>query len=332
MGREWRGRRASVRRDRVSGRGAALAHLVVKAASSGPVVVITSNLHGDECTGIGTCFRVAERLADTLLCGEVHLYPSLNPEGLARGSRGLPNDALDPNRAFPGSHRGTPARRHAGRIWSEVLSQRPDAVIDLHTDSGGAIPYAIVDRVVRGGDGGRLEARCVALAQASGLTVLHEYPTDRYVRFELDRSLPGALVNGPGVPAVTLEVGPRRRIDPESVALTTAATLGVLTELAMVELPASAHVSRLPGGPWRRESGPRATRAGLLLPALSTGTTFRRGQRLATVSTLDGEELEVLRAASDGVVVALPEAAHIEVGAACATVAVLDDEGSGSVT
>ena len=321
-----------VRRERVSGRGAALAHLVVKAASSGPVVVISSNLHGDECTGIGTCFQLAQRLADTLLCGEVHLYPSLNPEGLARGIRGLPTDALDPNRAFPGSLRGTPARRHAGRIWSELLSHRPDAVIDLHTDSGGAIPYAIVDRVVRGEQGGRLEARCLALARASGLTVLHEYPTERYVRFELDRSLPGALVNGPGVPAVTLEVGPRRRIDPESVALATAATLGVLTELALVELPATPPPSRLTGGPWRRESGPRATRAGILLPSLSTGTTFRRGQRLATVSTLDGEELEVLRAASDGVLVALPETAHIEVGATCATVAVLDQAGPGPVT
>lgn len=315
----------TLERGQVGGRGPALVHLGLRSPEPGPVAVVVANLHGDECTGIGAVLRLSRLLPTRLKRGEVHLYPSLNPEGLKRGSRGLPGDGLDPNRAFPGSSRGSLAQRHAARVWSELLRHRPDAVVDLHTDAGGAVPYAIVDRVVRGGRREELEARCQALAAASGLTVLREYPAERYLRYELDQSLPGALVNGPGVPAVTLEVGPRRRMDRASVELAVQATLGVLTAMGLVDAAAPAHASRLDGGPWRRESGPRANRAGLLLPALSCGDAFARGDRLATVLSLDGEELEALRAPFDGVVIALPETSLVEVGAACATLAVRGD-------
>ncbi len=314
--------RAELERIRVGGRGPALVRMRVSSPTPGPTVVVSSNLHGDECTGIGAVLRLSELLQDELHCGQVHLFPSLNPEGLSRGSRGLPGDGLDPNRAFPGNTRGSLAQRHAARVWNELLSPRPDAVVDLHTDAGGAIPYAIVDRVVRGSGGAALTARCQRLAEATGLTVLREYPAERYLRYELDQSLPGALVNGPGVPAVTLEVGPRRRIDPDAVDVAVGAALGVLTALGMARRPAQAHASRLSGGPWRRESGPRANRSGLLLPALRCGSAFEAGDLLAVVRSLDGEELERLRAKVPGVIIALPEAARIEIGAACATLAV----------
>ena len=319
------GTKAVLERGRVSGRGPALPYMRVRSPNPGPVAVVAANLHGDECTGIGAVIHLSELLPELLTCGEVFLYPSLNPEGLARGIRGLPGDGLDPNRAFPGSSRGSLAQRHAARVWSQLLSCRPDAVVDLHTDAGGAIPYAIVDRVVRGGDREALGARCDLLAQASGLTVLREYPAERYLRYELDQSLPGALVNGPGVAAVTLEIGPRRRLDPKAVRLATDASLGVLTAMGLLERPAQVHETCLAGGPWRRESGPRAKRSGLLLPSLPAGGAFERGDRLAGVYSVEGEEIEVLRATCAGVIVALPESSQIEVGASCATVAVLGD-------
>ena len=227
----------------VGGAGVQMPVISFTAPLAGPTVAVGANLHGDECTGIGVAHALVDQLAETLLRGVVHIYPSLNPRGLDDGTRRMPGDTLDPNRAFPGAVRGTQAERHAWRIWTDLTARRPDLFIDLHTDAGGAMPYAIVDRVIRGRGGRMLAKRCIDLAEASGLTVLREYPPDRYRRFELDRSLPGALVNELAVPAVTLEVGPRRRIDPDAVRVATRGVLGILTRLHMVRQPAPAHES-----------------------------------------------------------------------------------------
>lgn len=316
-------RRASV----VGGAGVSMPVVSFTAPLAGPCVVVGANLHGDECTGIGVAYALMDQLAETLQRGSVHLYPSLNPRGLDEGTRRMPGDTLDPNRAFPGAARGTPAERHAWRIWTDLTARRPDLYIDLHTDAGGAMPYAIVDRVIRGKGGRMLARRCVELASASGLTVLREYPPDRYRRFELDRSLPGALVNGLAIPAVTLEVGPRRRIDPAAVRVASRAVMGILTRLHMARRPAPKHHTLREDRTWRRESGPRTTRSGVLIPMVRPGSDYKRGAALAQVRSLSGELREVLRAPCDGFVVSLPERTSVGLGVASATLAVPEEPG-----
>jgi len=313
---------ARVEHSQVAGSGPRLPVVCVDTAQPGPVVCVGANLHGDECTGVGVIHALAARLPTALSRGMVCLYPSLNPLGLEQGTRRVPGDVLDPNRAFPGSSRGSRAERHAARIWRDLLGRRPDVYIDLHTDTGGALPYAIVDRVVRGPRSAELGARCRALAAASGLTVLGEYPPDRYQRFDLDRSLPGALVNGSAIPALTLELGPRRRIDPAAVEMGVEAVEGILHALGCGGQPARAHPTRVAGGPWRRESGPRTGRSGVLVPLVGPGQPYAQGAVLAEVRSLEGGVRERLHAAAEGFVVALPEVTHVEIGTACATLAV----------
>ncbi len=317
--------RAAIERGFVGGPGPPLPVISVRAPAPGPVVAVGANLHGDECTGIGAAFRLADELPALLDRGTVHLYPSLNPKGLEDGTRRMPGDKLDPNRAFPGSLRGSLAERHAWRVWSDLLARRPALYVDLHTDTCGAIPYAIVDRVLRDEPGDRLAEKIVALAEASGLTVLREYPVDRYRRFELDRSLPGALINGPGVAALTLEVGPRRRLDPDAVDLAVTGVYGVLSALWMVRRSATPHPSRRADRVWRRESGPRTTRAGVLVPRVGPGGSFTRGAPLAELRGLSGELREVLVSPWEGFVVALPEKALVQAGVSCATLAVPEE-------
>lgn len=317
-------RRAAVSRALVPGAGPRLPVVTLDTGVPGPVVVVGANLHGDECTGVGAAHRLVAELPERLERGRVHVYPSLNPLGLEQGSRRLPGDGLDPNRAFPGSARGSRAERHAARVWNDLVARRPDLYIDLHTDTGGALPYAIVDRVVRGSGGSKLARRCRELAARSGLTVLGEYPPDRYKRFDLDRSLPGALVNGPGIPAITLEVGPRRRVDPAAVSTMRDAVFGVLAALGVMHGGGGTHPTRRGDGPWRRESGPRTGRSGVLVPRLMAGEVFARGDVLAEVRSVDGELREALRAPDAGFVVALAEAAWVDIGTACATLAVKD--------
>ena len=304
--------------------GASIPVIVVRSPHAGPSIVVTANIHGDETTGVGVVHNLVRCLPDLLLRGSVHLYPTLNPAGLTANVRLLPGVGQDLNRVFPGKPRGSAAERYAHSIWSDIQSRSPEGLIDLHTDVAGAIPYAIIDRVVRVRDRRRLNSLCSKLAVASGLTVLREYPRDRYLRYNLDRSIAGALVNLAGLPAVTLEVGPRRRLDSEAAAIATGAALGILTEFGIVKMPARIDSGRKMDGPWRREGGPRTNHTGVLVPLVRPGDDLERGTPMAEVRTIDGQVLETLRARSSGFVVALPERTHVVPGVASATVAVRD--------
>ena len=308
----------------LSGVSSELPVVTVTAAADGPSVAVGANMHGDEVTGVGVIHALIPWLRDHLDRGVVHLYPSLNPRGLEELSRRIPGDDLDPNRAYPGSPGGSPAQRQAWRIWQDLLQRDVQLYLDLHTDAPVAIPYAIVDRVVEGDRRADLAGRCLALAAASGLTVLREYPAERYLRFDLQRSLPGALVNQRGLAALTLEVGPRRCLDPRAVAACLAATKGVLTAMGLCDAPAPSHATRIGGGPWRREGGPRTTRSGVLLPMIEPGVSFSRGDVIAEVRALDGRLREQITARFDGFVVAWPERGTVSVGATSGTLALLD--------
>jgi predicted deacylase len=239
----------------------------------------------------------------------------------------VPGDDIDLNRAFPGDTRGGWAARAASALWRDISAREPHLLIDLHADAPDAIPYVIVDRPVRRTPGARrlLGDRIASLAEATGLTVLREYPDDVYLQFGLDRSLAGAVVNQLGVPAVTLEVGPRRYQDADAVDLALHATLGALTALGTVDAAAPVHHTRVPGR-WRRAAGPRTRRAGLLEPVMRPGQAFARGELLARIKALTGETEEEVRAMEPGLLVSWTESPWLVAGAVVGTVGVADGE------
>jgi predicted deacylase len=311
------------------GRGADLPVVTIGAGgrgrgpARGPVVVVTANVHGDECTGLGAALRLAPLLEERLRRGVVHLYPTLNPEGLERRTRRVPHDDQDLNRLFPGDADGSPAERLAHAAWVDIASRMPTLLVDLHADAIGAMPYALLDRAVcrTGKERADLEGRVAELAEATGLTVLWEYPDERYSRYRLDRSLTGAAMNRLGCPAVTIEAGPRLSLDEAAVGTTVDAVLGILHGLRMVDdRPAPAR-SRVGGGPWRRDSGPRASVAGVLFPGVAVGRPVAGGDVVARVHGFDGALLEAVRADADGFVVSAAERAHVVPGVPVCTYA-----------
>lgn len=283
--------------------------------SRGPTVIVTANIHGDECTGVGAVLRLIPLLESRLQRGVVHLYPTLNPEGLERRSRKVPEDDQDLNRLFPGDPTGSPSERLAHAVWTDVCARAPDLVIDLHTDAPASVPYVLLDRAtaLSGAHRTALEASARRIADAAGLTVLHEYPEDRYARYRLDRSLTGAVLNRLQVPAVTVEAGPRLHLDPDAVDTTSNAVLGMLGALGMVDEPGVVHPSRVPGS-WRRDAGPRASSAGILVPMAAPGRRVQRGDKLAEIRSLSGALLEEIRAEHAGFMVSLAERTHVVAG------------------
>jgi len=300
----------------------------VLSGTPGPCAAICAALHGDEVVGTGVVHRLAQQLPRALRRGSVLLFPALNPPGLRLGARRLPGEERDLNRLLPGDARGDGGERAASCIWHELLSRRPEAVLDLHADSPACIPYAILDRVLaRQGRPARRRLKAMrALAAATGLTVISDYPEAPYRHLGLDRSLAGALVNQGNIPAITLELGPRRMVDPVAVDSGVVATLGVLTQLGMAARPATAHPSLVGGGPWRRDSGPRSTREGLLVPLCTPGTVLVEGSTIAEVRDIDGTALECIEVPRTSVVLSLVEQSWCQAGSHVATVAVPDED------
>lgn len=307
--------------------------ITTTAAERGPVVAITANIHGDECTGVLATHEIDAWLQQHLARGTVHIYPTLNPAGLAARTRGMGTEGADLNRLFPGDATSTAAERLAHAIWRDLHERQPAVLIDLHADSAASIPYAIIDRPIalRGRNRAEMEAQLVALAEATGLTVLRDYPIEQYQRFGLDRSLAGALVNRSRVPAVTIESGPRRVVDREAVAVTVEAVKGVLGHLGLAEVKTRAHPTRCADAPWRRSTSVRARAEGLFVPALPPGARFRAGQVLGEVRGLAGEILEEVRAPEDGLVVSWLDTCWVASGASIGTLGVPDGDEEGRV-
>jgi uncharacterized protein len=289
--------------------------VTVLSAGPGPTVAVTANVHGDEATGVAAVLELQGRLERTLMKGQVVLYPSVNPHGLRLQQRPVPADGVDLNRTFPGDSGGKGAPGVAGRLWADLVSRQLDLLIDLHADSVVAVPYTILDRPVRLSASARstMEARLRELAKATCVLVLEEYPDDLYIRFRLDKSLAGAVVNEMGVPALTLEIGPRRAVDPIAVATTVGAVLRILQAEGMV---GDAPVATPPvQATLRRTSAPRVRRPGVFVPLVPPGVGFAPGDVLGVVRGLDGEARDEVRATQHGVVVSWSEGAWLDAGA-----------------
>ena len=304
-----------------------LVPVVELAASAKPVVVVTANIHGDEVTGVAAVHALDELLRTTLRKGTVVLYPSLNPRGLVSQQRVQPVDGVDLNRVFPGEPEGRGASRLAGLLWGDIRSRSPDAVVDLHADSAVAIPYAIIDRATthRGEARARMDSAVLRMAEASGLVVLREYPEDQYVRFRLDRSLAGAMVNHASVAAVTLEIGPRRAVDPRAVRIAVAAVQRILHHLGLAEPPPAPAQPPPQGGPWRRAAAPRVQSPGVFAPSLLPGEAFDPGDVLGVVRALDGTVRELLHAEAPGIVISWSETAWVDARAVPGTLGLLEE-------
>ena len=104
--------------------------ITIASPKAGATVVITANLHGDEVTGLSVAQRLIKTIPDELICGKVVIYPTINPDGLAKMSRLC--HGQDINRLFPGDALGSPAERSARIFWDDINRQHPDLLIDIH--------------------------------------------------------------------------------------------------------------------------------------------------------------------------------------------------------
>jgi predicted deacylase/glutamine amidotransferase-like uncharacterized protein len=106
---------------------------ITTSTRSGPTVLITGGIHGDEPAGACAAGQIRHW---PILKGRLIVIPRTNITALNAGTRRIPgaqDPARDLNRNFPrlnepNTIRGEPA----GAVWSFIREQKPDWVIDLH--------------------------------------------------------------------------------------------------------------------------------------------------------------------------------------------------------
>lgn len=99
---------------------------------SGPTILLTGGIHGDEYEGPIAISHLSRTLDPARVHGRVIMIPAFNMPAVLNDTRLSPVDNRDMNRCFPGSARGTFSEMLAHFLDSYVLPLA-DISVDLHT-------------------------------------------------------------------------------------------------------------------------------------------------------------------------------------------------------
>ena len=278
---------------------------VICGKREGPVVFITSAVHGNELNGIEIIRRLRRPGALRSLKGTLLLVPVVNVYGLINRSRYTP-DRRDVNRSFPGSAKGSIASRLAQIIATQIIA-RADLGIDLHT---GAIHRSNLPQIRTN----IKHPESLKLARAFGApVVLHSELRDGSLRSHADEQ---------GVPVLLYEAGEGLRIDERSVRTGVTGIVNVLRALGM--LPP-------------RENGPaepvicesshwiRAGHSGILRMARGLGDRIEKETLIATIDDPLGDDSFPIYANRPGIVIGRSELPLVQEGDAIFNIAEYDN-------
>lgn len=294
--------------------------LLVNGAAAGPRLYLGAAIHGDEVNGIAIVARALAELDPAALAGSIVAVLVQNPLALHADHRlalshylksPLDQAPADPWSCFPGSPDGSLAERIAHVLFG--LIRTCEYAIDLHTPTRGGryVPVTILPHPGLGEASRRAEELGVAFG--SGYLVKTDrgmYVRDGILCVEATRA---------GVPSFTFEIGEGGRLEPDMVEVGVRCVRNALRYLEMVpgEPERPARAVRL-----REFVGLRAARGGLLTTAVELGAPVRRGDVLARIAGIYGDELETIVSPVDGLFVRSTTLSTVAAGERAATVGV----------
>ncbi len=268
--------------------------IVLRGRRSGPTLMVSAAIHGDEINGVEVVRRLVSEVRPEELAGTVIAIPVANQLGFMAQQRYLP-DRRDLNRSFPGSPRGSLAARLAHLLMTEIVP-RCDYGIDLHSgsDNRANLPQIRADLD---------DARSRELAVAFAAPVTLHAPTR-------DRSLREAAT-GAGVAMLVYEGGEDNRYDDYAIDAAWEGLLRVLDRLGMITgAPGSSAGSLIS----RSSRWVRAQRGGLLRAEVGLGDRVEGRQVLGYLSDIYGRGNLAARAPFSGLVIGMTQSPHVNQG------------------
>lgn len=197
---------------------------------SGPCVLLTAGIHGDEFEGQILLRRLAFELRPESICGHVIILPAANSAAVLAGTRGSPLDGLNLNRSFPGAPDGSPTEAIAYCIETELV-RRADIAVDFHS-GGSSLIYTPIALIVAP----QLETgrdRLLSLLQVFGMptSVVAESASGG------GASLAGACERAGGVRLISTELGGGNTLSLAALRTASAGLVRVLHEVGLLVKP-----------------------------------------------------------------------------------------------
>ena len=279
---------------------------IKRAAEPGPTVFITAAIHGDEINGTGTIHQLLQDEEFRIGKGALILVPVLNILAFDRHSRYLP-DRRDLNRSFPGSPDGSLAARMAHTIFQEIVG-RCDYGIDLHTASIRRTNYPNIR-----GDLNAPGVMKIAGFSGSEIIIESEGPKGG-LRREACKA---------GCPTVIYEGGEIWKVEPGIVSAALRGIKNILHGLGMLEgeMERPGYQVFIRDSKWIR-----AEHGGFMQFHIAPGDIIEKGQPIATITTLLGDERNIIYAPFNSVVIGMTTLPAISPGEPICHIGRLPDE------
>ncbi len=276
----------------------ALPVLAARGRQSGPTLVVTGGVHGDEYEGPTAIQALFADLDMARLCGRVLGLPVLNMAAWEARSRVTPADGLNLNRVFPGRPEETGPTAALAQVVFETFVRPCAALVDLH--SGGAA----LDHLPLIGWYGDAVSQRVGRGFGAALHPWRMPDVPGVLSYEAHRAAKVAL---------GAEWHGGARLDLAGVAAYTEGLRRILQALEMIPMEGSAAEpadTRLPIAGDYQETA----QGGLFVPQVALGDRVEAGTRLGTLRDALGETVAAIRAEHGGIVAGLPHIAWLRPG------------------
>lgn len=271
--------------------------VIERSNEKGPVILITSGIHGDEINGVEIVRQIIAKKINKPKIGTIICIPVVNIFGFLDMKRAFP-DGRDLNRVFPGNPRGSLASRFAYQFVKKILPVA-DFCMDFHT--GGASRFNVAQVRIDPIDVVSMEYAAVFHAPFT----LHSKIISKSYRATCSRM---------GKPILLFEGGKSKVSDKEIARIGVHGAMRVLKELGVLTSELAIIKPQSPSIIVRKTRWQRASHSGLLHTRVTCGEFLTKGQHIATITDPYGKLRHVVKAKDDGYVINVNEASLVYQG------------------
>jgi predicted deacylase len=264
---------------------------VIRGKKDGPVLFVSSTIHGDEINGIEIIRRLLKQEYFTKLknfSGTLIAIPIVNVFGFNDRSRYLP-DRRDLNRCFPGTRGGSLASQLAYKFMKEVV-RKSDYGIDLHTGSFNRFNYPQVRANLS-------DVKTLELANAFAAPVM----IDSNLR---DGSLREA-VSELSIPVILYEGGEALRFDEEVIKIGFSGIISVMKKIGMIQVTKSPKKTTKKAFIAKSSHWIRAPKSGIHIACKELGQLVKKGEILGEIANPFGDHKNYIKSNEDGLLIGM---------------------------
>ncbi|MBX2860530.1 MAG: succinylglutamate desuccinylase/aspartoacylase family protein [Vampirovibrio sp.] len=273
--------------------------MVLKGEQPGPVVGITSAIHGNELNGIPVIQKLFETVTPSNLKGTILAVPVMNVRGFQENKRLFDNhdgyrDGMDLNHLMDGRLNQGEAGMYAQELVEKIVDQC-DYIFDLHGNGLGreGLNYIYADK--SNADSWKMALNCrpdVIINIASKAKKHTVMPLMR-------------IANKKYIPAITIEIGQACVFEPKRINRASHGLLNALNEIRMLKQPLADYdqLSKKTKITNSELFVSTLKKGGLLTVKSRLGEFIPKNTPVAELKDVFGENVETIRSPFEGIVV-----------------------------